>query len=87
MLDRLFLSNLSATGKAAYFIGQVLAIIAVAVLVFGVWGMDFRDGQMPLLIGALVTIVAWGPICMAIWPKEASVDEAAAEEFDDLNDL
>lgn len=83
MLDRLFLSKLNSTGKAAYWIGQITLILVWALVVFGFMGMSLDDGGEGMLILGIVAIVAvWGGICIMIWPIEKELDD----QFDDIID-
>ncbi len=69
MLDRLFLSKLNSTGKAAYWIGQISLILVWIFIVFGPMGMSLDDGGEGMLILGIVGIVAvWGVICIIVWP-------------------
>lgn len=75
MLDRLFLSKLNSTGKKAYWIGQISLIAIWAFVVFAIMGMSLDDGgETVLILGILGLVVAWGVICLVIWPISKEVD-------------
>lgn len=92
MLDRLFLSKLSSTGKVAYWIGQISLILIWALIVFGFMGMSFDDGgEGMLFIGMIVIVLIWGVLCMAIWPVDkeldAEIDEVIEKEMEQVKVL
>ncbi len=69
MLDKLFLKYLSQTGKKAYWIGQISAIALILIYFLGISGYSLRDAQNFIILSGIVTIVAWGLICLFIWPR------------------
>ncbi len=84
MLDRLFLSKLSGTGKKAYWIGQISFIIAWIAILFGPMGVSLDDGgEAMLFIGIIAIVLVWGGICIGIWPKDDEDDFDSLEDSDD----
>jgi len=70
MLDRLFLKYLSKKGKIAYWVGQIILDVLWALYVFKLAKYTFDNGgDMVLIIGMLVILVAWGGICLKLWKK------------------
>jgi len=71
MLDRLFLSKLGPRGKIMYWVGQLSLIALIAAAIFGLADMSWNDGETLFILGALGAVVAWGFVCMLVWPVEA----------------
>lgn len=73
LLDRLFLSRLSPTGKRAYWIGQVGAVVVLfAVVMSGTSSGAIRDSDMSVFLfgGAIAIILVWGISCLVLWPRK-----------------
>jgi phosphotransferase system glucose/maltose/N-acetylglucosamine-specific IIC component len=74
MLDRLFMSKLNKTGKILYFVGQVVLLGLIALIMFGALGVDFDEGYIIFIIAAVVSIIAWGGLCILIWPAQKKTE-------------
>ena len=77
MLDRLFMSKMNKTGKILYFVGQFVLLGLIALVIFGVMGVDFEDGYIGFIIAVIASAVGWGVLCMIIWPARKKTDASA----------
>jgi hypothetical protein len=77
MLDRLFMSKMNKTGKILYFVGQFVLLGLIALVIFGVLGVDFEDGYIGFIIAVIASAVGWGVLCMVIWPAQKKTDTSA----------
>lgn len=72
-LDRLFLSRLSGTGKRMYWVGQLIAVAILVLYLFSYLELSGPKAHMSLIFGGLGCVVAWGTMCVVIWPRKARV--------------
>jgi hypothetical protein len=71
LLDRAFLSRLSTTGRRMYWSGQIVAVVALVAVLFGLMDLSVDEIRLPLVGGGLALGTIWGFICVGVWPRKA----------------
>lgn len=73
MLDRLIMNRLNSKGRKNYMIGLLIMVVLIFIGAFTT-GVDLGSdsGYVSLLVIAVVGTLAWGGICIKLWPKSVS---------------